>query len=528
MGACCVATRDEGELKVEIYPPKELGRTSMASSVSSANTYTSCARIVEVAPNSPFDDAGFTPGCIVTALDEQPLRDIIDWWWLSADDVMDVAYIDLDGDAGVVTLEREVGQSWGVEFDGVIFDAVLTCRNACTFCFMRQLPSGMRPSLSVRDDDFRLSFLSGTFVTLTNLSPDDEARIIEQRISPLRFSLQAISPDVRKRIIGKRADHGLAAAERLLAAGIELHAQIVLMPSENDGDELTSTLKWAYDHPGVLTVGVVPLGYTSHQTQFKRSFNDPIDARAVLATIYPFQKRAIAERGYAWAYASDELYCNAWGDELLEKLPDASFYGNFDMFEDGIGIIRTFVDEWNGLVQAGIVEHVAQKLRAMSVCARLVVGEAMEPFFSQLIERAGIADVLCPLVVKNRFFGGNVDVTGLLTGKDIADALRAEHKRFCRERSYASSACQGAGLAHQGHDQGHRQNQNKSASYSTPIGVRQQLFFIPNIVLNDDGVLLDDLRMEDIENQAGVSVHVVSCSPAEYLQEIADVAQETS
>ena len=146
------------------------------------------ARIVAVEPESPADDAGFTPGCYLTTVDGEPLRDIIDWRWLAADDVICVGYIDLDGEAGEVELEREPGERWGFEFDGVLFDSVKLCRNACVFCFMRQLPDGVRPSLVLRDDDFRLSFLSGTFVTLTNLKPEDEARIIEQRISPLRVS----------------------------------------------------------------------------------------------------------------------------------------------------------------------------------------------------------------------------------------------------------------------------------------------------------------------------------------------------
>lgn len=156
-------------------------------------------------PESPADDAGFAPGCYLTTVDGAPLRDIIDWRWLTADDDITVGYIDLDGEAGVVELEREPGERWGFEFDGVLFDSVKLCRNACVFCFMRQLPDGVRPSLVLRDDDFRLSFLAGTFVTLTNLKPEDEARIIEQHISPLRVSLHASEPELRRRMIGKHA-----------------------------------------------------------------------------------------------------------------------------------------------------------------------------------------------------------------------------------------------------------------------------------------------------------------------------------
>lgn len=201
------------------------GQTTLAPAEAAAAAWEGpAARIVAVEPESPADDAGFTPGCYLTTVDGEPLRDIIDWRWLAADDVICVGYIDLDGEAGEVELEREPGERWGFEFDGVLFDSVKLCRNACVFCFMRQLPDGVRPSLVLRDDDFRLSFLSGTFVTLTNLKPEDEARIIEQHISPLRVSLHASEPELRRRMIGKHAAHGLAALDRLLAAGIEARA----------------------------------------------------------------------------------------------------------------------------------------------------------------------------------------------------------------------------------------------------------------------------------------------------------------
>ncbi|MEG0683194.1 MAG: DUF512 domain-containing protein, partial [Raoultibacter sp.] len=269
------------------------------------------AHIAAVAPLSPADDAGFTPGCVLTAVDGHPLRDIIDWRWFSAEDTINVSYQDEQGDAGVVCLEREAGEDWGFSFAEALFDKVKLCRNACTFCFMRQLPEEARDSLVLRDDDFRLSFLQGTFVTFTNLSAEDEARISEQHISPLRFSLHAATPEVRHSLIGKHAAHGLAACERLLAAGIEVHAQIVLVPGVNDGAELDATLTWAYNHPGILSIGIVPVGFTKHQSTFTESFNDIAAARAVIACIEPFQRRAQSQRGCTWVYAADEFYRNA-------------------------------------------------------------------------------------------------------------------------------------------------------------------------------------------------------------------------
>ena len=305
------------------YPPKDFDRD-----------LTCRALVVDVIPESPADDAGFTPGCYVTAVDGTPIRDIIDWRWLTSDDIITVSYIDTDGDMGEVELEREWGEDWGFEFEGLVFDSVKQCRNACTFCFMHQLPKGMRPSLSLRDDDFRLSFLVGTFVTLTNITPDDEARIIEQHISPLRVSLQVINEDVRRRMIGKHAAHGIEVLDRLLAAGIEFHAQIVLVPD-----------------------------YTCHQSRFGHSFNEPEAARAVLELIEPLQQRALAERNTPWVFAADEFYSNAWGTELLDHVPATEHYGDFSLFEDGIGIIRSTVDDWEEAEESGAMGRCTAALR---------------------------------------------------------------------------------------------------------------------------------------------------------------------
>lgn len=437
------------------------------------------ALITAVEPDSPAYDAGFEPGCYLTSVDGSPLRDIIDWRWLSADDVIEVGYIDLDGEEGSVELVREEGEPWGFDFEGVVFDAVKLCRNACTFCFMHQLPAHMRPSLSMRDDDFRLSFLSGTFVTLTNLTSEDEARIVEQRISPLRVSLHAVDAAARRSLIGRHAQHGLDALDRLLCCGIEVHAQIVLVPGENDGAILKETLEWAYARPGILNIGIVPLGFTKHQTRFDHSFNDPQAAREVLAIIEPFQARALVERGEPWVFAADEFYRNAYREETPKLIPPASHYGDFSLFEDGIGIIRSYVDEFAEACANGLAERAARACEEAGVRVRYVVGEAMQPFLDRMIEESPLAGRLVPLTVKNAYFGGNVDVTGLLCACDIAPAIKA------------------AGAS--------------------------DLFVIPKVILNDAGVTLDDATVEDMERAAGTSITVVSCNPLDYLVEIIDL-----
>ena len=472
------------------------------------------ARIAAVELDSPAYDAGFEPGCIITSVDGQPLRDVIDWRWLSGEEVITVGYVDLDGDVGEVVLWREPGVEWGFEFEGLVFDGVKQCRNACTFCFMRMLPPDMRKSLYLRDDDFRLSFLVGTFVTFTNLNADDEARIIEQRISPLRVSLQASNPDVRKRLIGRHAQHGLDVLDRLLAAGIEFHAQIVLVPDQNDGEALVETLEWAWERPGILDVGIVPVGYTRFQDAFDHSFNDPVAAQGLLDLVAPFQQRALRERGHAWVFAADEFYRNAYGADLLDHMPPPSYYGEFGMFEDGIGIIRSTIDEWEQVRVEGAIARAAEALRAAGLHAVMVVGCAQREFLSPLAERAGITDVFEPLYVENAFFGGNVDVTGLLVGEDIVRAVRAwiDCSPCHSERSEESPRSGLPGFPLRGDPSPSAQDDNGQAA---------PLFLVPRVVFNDNGLTLDGMVLEDMEKAAGQPLHVVSCSPLQYFDEIA-------
>lgn len=527
--------------QVSVYPSKDIrleaarrqDGQAAALPASGGEAAALGALVVDVEPGSPADDAGFEPGCRVTYVDGRAVRDVIDWRWLASEDMMRVAYVDLDGDAGEVELVRDEGEDWGFAFEGVVFDGVKQCRNACTFCFMRQLPRGMRPSLTLRDDDFRLSFLSGTFVTFTNLTAEDEARILEQRISPLRVSLHAADAEVRRRMIGKHAAHGLAALDRLLAAGIAFHAQIVLVPGENDGAVLEDTLAWAYARPGILNVGIVPLGFTKHQAAFARSFNDPADARAVLDAVAPFQERALAERGTPWAFAADEFYRNAFGAHLVDHLPPASHYGDFSLFEDGIGIVRSFADDWHAAHASGAAAACAEALRAAGVRARFVVGEAMQPLLGQLVEASPLAGAFAPLTVKNAFFGGNVDVTGLLCGCDmtaaIKGALHAEKISTGKEeRRGGSGSAHQASSARAGSASGASVRaglfERLSAAGSSPEGCCD-LFLIPKVVFNDDGLTLDDMSLKDMEKEAGVPLAVVSCNPSEFLPEIEALAR---
>lgn len=421
------------------------------------------AVIAHVDEGSPAQRAGLEPGMALTHVEGEPLRDIIDWrWWA---DGFSVEVTLEDGRQAV--LERDLGQGWGIEFEDVVFDGLMTCVNACTFCFMRMLPKGMRETLYVRDDDYRLSFLQGNFVTLTNLGDDDVERIVERDLQPLHVSLHAVSPDVREALMGRNAQRGLDVLEQLLSAGIRVHTQIVVVPHVNDGAELARTLAWVEARPQVLSCGIVPLGYTKYQDRFTSSFSDDPDAAAdVIELVRELQEDSGREQRNTYLQLSDEFYLDAG-----YSFPPARFYAGYPQFQDGIGMMRAFIDEWEQCAE--LVEKTAGLLEG-GPAPTVVVGQAFHKVLAPLVEASPLAGKVRLLAVENAFFGGNVDVTCLLTGADIVPALGA-------------------------------------ARPEGPVILARQLF-------NDDMALLDDVTLAQVQAAAGQEVRLCTYCARELLE----------
>lgn len=384
------------------------------------------ALVHEVEPGSPAQREGLEAGMLVTHVNGCELRDMIDWDWEA-----DGPEVDLEGVAYPGTpdefefechMERSWGEDWGVVFDGAVFDGMRTCRNNCSFCFMKMLPKGMRKTLYLRDDDYRLSFLQGNFVTLTNMTDDDVSRVIDRALSPLNVSLHAVSPDVRARIMGKNAARGLEVLESLLRAGIEVHAQVVLVPHENDGEELRKTLDYVEARPLITSLGIVPLGFTKHQSRFASSFNDPHAARQVIDLVAPYQARSREKKGRTRFQLADEFYLSAHMDP-----PPAQEYDGYPQYQDGIGMVRSFLDEAAALLADPVfparVEALRRSFERRGVKVVLVSGEASWRIVDSLVQRAGLGQTCRVLPVRNDYFGGNVDVTGLLTATDVLGQL---------------------------------------------------------------------------------------------------------
>ena len=385
------------------------------------------AWVVSVEPGSPADDAGIEVGMRIDAVNGHPLRDIIDWRWEADGDEaeLDVYVAEEDALYGA-TLYREPGQDWGIDFSDVLFDGIRTCVNACQFCFMAMLPDDARDSLMLRDDDYRLSFLQGNFVTLTNVTDEEVERIIRCRLEPMNVSLHAISPDVRRGLIGRNAQRGIDVLERLLDAGIEVHGQIVLCAGINDGDELRRTLDWVEGHDSFTSLALVPMGYTKYSKRFSSSFSeDRAASREVVRLIEPYQRRARERLGMTRFQLSDEFYLDA---EL--PVPAAETYDGYPQYYDGIGMLRSFLDDVEELcaTRADDLREVADALGTRGLVTDLVCGEAAAGVISTLCERwaqtCGLTEALVrPLAVRNDYYGGDVNVTGLIVSCDLLAQL---------------------------------------------------------------------------------------------------------
>ena len=413
----------------------------------------SCRAVIkDIEEDSPAWCIGLEPGMVLTHVNGVPLRDMIEWQWQS--DGFEVEITTEEGDVAV--MERDYGEDWGITFTDCIFDGIAICRNNCTFCFMRMLPKDVRPALVLRDDDYRLSFLQGNFVTLTNVAQEDCERIIELNISPLHVSLHAISPDVRRDLIGRNAQHGIDVLERLLAAGIEVHTQLVVVPGVNDGLELAKTLSWIDERPGILSCAIVPLGFTRFQDRFERSFNsDPKASARLLDTVEPFQEAARLATGATRYQLSDEFYLAAGRD-----FPPAEYYDGFPQYYDGIGMARVFLDTWSKI--EGELSRAAAGCESGAIT--IITGEAFAKVLIPLAQRAFPAGQVRIVPTVNEFFGGNVDVAGLLTGSDIIRAINAVQ----------------------------------------PKGI----VLIPAIAFNASALTLDDMTLEQLKAQTGADIRL--------------------
>jgi putative radical SAM enzyme (TIGR03279 family) len=398
------------------------------------------------------DRLDLQPGDRLIAINGHILRDVIDFHFYASEEELGLE-TERGGQRLFCQVQREYGEEFGLHFTDDVFDGLRRCDNRCAFCFVDQMPPGMRDSLYVKDDDYRYSFLHGNFVTLSNWTEEDWERVAKQHLSPLYISVHATEPELRRRIFSNpRLPDVRVQLGRLAELGVEMHAQIVLVPGLNDGQPLERTVEdLTALHPAVSSIGVVPVGLTKYHAAGLRLLTAE-EQRAVLERIVAWQAENRRRFGVAVVYPSDELYLRAGF-----PVPPAEEYDGFPQLENGIGLVRQLLDEWQGVK--------AEDRRPARGKGVVVCGTLVAPILGRMVEEltGGLGVDIRVVPVENEFFGSTVTVSGLLTGVDVVSALA-------------------------GRDLG-------------------DVVFLPRAMFDATGkVTLDDLTLGEIESRVGVPV----------------------
>ena len=371
--------------------------------------------ITFVEPDSPAKRKGIRCGDVLLSINDTPVLDLIDYEKLTAERVLKLDLL-REGEPLTVVLRKDEYEPLGLCFETTLMSRMQTCRNHCIFCFVDQMPKGVRSSLNVKDDDWRLSFIMGNYVTLTNVDDAEFDRIIKRRVSPIYVSVHATDPKVRTQMM--RNPSAGRILERLTAlrdAGLKFHTQVVLCRGLNDGDVLKKTInELAALSPACGSIAIVPVGVTRFREGLPALGTfDAEQSAALIDEIEPMQQAFLRTLGTRLVFLSDEWYLNANRD-----LPPAEAYEDFQQIENGVGLLRLFEEDFRYALSE---REPLVKRKHMSVAG----GTAAHPFFRELyreLEPYGIDLSLYP--IPNLYFGGNVHVAGLVTGSDLIAALK--------------------------------------------------------------------------------------------------------
>lgn len=424
-------------------------------------------RIDAIEPGSIGEELELEPGDILVSINGQPVEDVLDYRFLCRDEYLEIL-IRRGEEEGIFEVEKDEEDDLGLIFDNGLMDEYRSCGNKCIFCFIDQMPPGMRETLYFKDDDARLSFLQGNYVTLTNITKHDMERILRYRLEPINISVHTTDPELRVKMLHNRlAGKSLEKIRQLYDAGLEMNGQIVLCEGINDGEVLKKTIEDLSQYlPYFRSLSVVPVGLTKFREHLyplhpvsQKCLNETIDI------VEEFQKKLYPEWGLHFVHASDEFYLNTG-----RPIPEAERYDGYLQIENGVGMRRLLEDEFReALAQRegdGRERHVTI---ATGKLAELFMGDLLEEFRKKFpnvqVDLAGIV---------NHFFGETITVSGLITGQDLIAQLK-------------------------GKDLG------------------TELLITVNMLRNGENVLLDDLTTDDIEEALGVRLRVTGTSGGELL-----------
>jgi len=416
-------------------------------------------RVLSVEPGSLGERIGILPEDEILELNGNPLLDPVDFQFQAASIGRRTT---IKTQRGERTFVRREWESFGLEFHPI---EPLTCANNCVFCFVHQNPARVRPSLHIKDEDYRLSFLFGNYLTLTNVDEAEMDRIIEQRLSPLYISVHATEPELRARMLGNAEYDGfMEKMERLVAAGITLHGQVVLCPGWNDAGNLDRTIADLVKlHPGVSSLAIVPVGLTRHRKNLPglKPFT-PAIARETIAHVSRIQRELKKRLGTPFVFLGDEIYIMAG-----ETLPPKSHYRDFPQIENGVGMVRTFLGQF---------DRAAKRVRTKRrVRGTVCTGRVFHSYLKACVDRLEMD--LRVVEVESKFWGPGIGVAGLLTGSDFISALRGK--------------------------------------------VHGEFVVLPSeSMIGDDYLFLDDLTIKDVERELGVEVIPSGYTAGEFVDHV--------
>ncbi len=422
--------------------------------------------IVKVLKNSIAEELELEPGDELISVNNCTIKDYIDYKYQISDDFVLFEIRKQDGEIWELEIEKEYDEDIGIVFENPLMDNIKVCSNKCIFCFVDQMPKGMRKTLYLKDDDTRMSFLYGNFITLTNLTEDEIDRIVKYRISPIKVSVHTTDSELRKYMMGNDKDIDiLKYLKRLIGAGITVDCQIVLVRDVNDGEQLSKTINDLSSlHPGLRSVAVVPVGLTRFRERLLelKPF-DKENSTEVVRQVTAIQKKLLKKLGTRFIFIADEFYIQS-----ENEFPSYEDYEEFDQLENGIGMCRLFRQQIEDLID----EYAGSKPIAEEIT--LVTGVAAYELLTYISEKIMKSIPVKINVVKiiNNFFGERITVSGLTTGKDIIAQL-------------------------------------KDNNYKNII--------IPRNMINDNNVMLDDLTIEDLERELNAEVVVCETDGASLL-----------
>ncbi|OWZ82950.1 DUF512 domain-containing protein [Natranaerobius trueperi] len=413
--------------------------------------------IKNVNQDSIAEEIGLKAGDKVLAINDTEINDILDYYFLISDDYIELLVRKPDGQEWIIEIEKDFDEKLGLEFENPTITPMKKCHNNCIFCFVNQLPSGMRSSLYVKDDDYRLSPFYGNYVTLTNLSDDEIDRLIRYRVSPMYISVHTTNSELRKSMLkNPKAGEINSLLERFYEAGINMHGQVVLCPGVNDGEELDRTIQDLINlYPEFNSLAVVPVGTTAHREGLTQLDDvSPEIASSVISQVERYQQKFLKKYGTRFVFLADEFYLCA-----NKQFPSFESYENFSQIDNGVGLAKKFESE--------VKERIKNKGISSNISGTIITGQLGARVIKRIINeiKSKFNDLeidleIIPIV--NKFFGPQVTVTGLITGSDIIEQLKGQNLK-------------------------------------SPI-------FIPDVMLKDGNTaFLDDVTFKDLQEQLNVT-----------------------